>query len=1053
MATATHPRSQVENRLIAVQASKTRAHVVCGMRGLHRLRWLISLLCMLALLASPSARASSDAPHISQLHHTAWTVKEGAPGQITALAQTTDGFLWLATQHGLFRFDGISFEQYKPPGAATFPASSVAALYAPASGGLWVGFRYGVASFLHDGRLTNYGEAEGLPTGTVYGFAQDADGVVWAATYQGLARLDAGRWHAVGAASGYPGKQARAVFVDRDGTLWVASEDSLACLPRGGDRFTTLAATVGRISGIAQATDGSIWIAEADGGVRPVQGADGEVSTRAGIALPSAGLLFDRNGGLWATTLGDGVRRVRDPLLLGQPAVAGTPGAIEVFGKRDGLSADYLLPVLEDREGNIWVGTSRGLDRFRQANLVPAEFPDGAYDFTLVAGDAGDAGAIWAGTRNRGLMRLQDQRITTIALASQVTAAYRAPGGTIWLGGPTGLWTMQANTPVPVTQLPAGTQYSGVQAITETADGALLVSLNTPGVQRWKDGAWTRLPDDPAMPDGSSPLSLLTDARGRTWMGFARNEITLIEDGRSRRIGARDGLEVGNVTALLQGARHVWIGGERGLAYSDGRTVHTLRAPAGDPFRGISGALLAANGDLWLNGTRGVVQVAAEELTRVLADPTHRVRYALFDFLDGLPGTPAQFRPIPTAVQGSDGRLWFATTSGVVSVDPTRIVRNPLPPPVVIRSLRAGDKVHDIGATRLQLPAQADDLQIDYTALSLSIPERVRFRYRLEGFDDAWQDVGTRRVAFYNHPGPGHYRFRVIAANNDGVWNDTGASIAFSIAPRFFQTWWFRALCVLAGLHLLWLLWLLRVRALGRQIRTRLHERHMERERIARELHDTLLQSIQGLILRFQAVADTIPASEPTRQDMEKALDRADQVLVEGRNRVLDLRASTLYPGSLAEVFAKVAEELSRDHSADFRMASLGIEQAIDPIVRDEICGIGREALLNAYHHADARTIALEIVYSRDELRVRVVDDGRGVDAKVLEDGGRAGHWGFSGMRERAARIGGRLSIVSHPGAGTEVELRIPAAAAYRPQRAGLRWPWLKRRLGRGRRG
>jgi len=253
---------------------------------------------------------------------------------------------------------------------------------------------------------------------------------------------------------------------------------------------------------------------------------------------------------------------------------------------------------------------------------------------------------------------------------------------------------------------------------------------------------------------------------------------------------------------------------------------------------------------------------------------------------------------------------------------------------------------------------------------------------------------------------------------------------------------------VAATIGLLWLLYLLRLRQLGLHIRTRLHERHMERERIARELHDTLLQSIQGLILRFQAVAETIPPREPARMAMESALERADEVLVEGRDRVLDLRASTQYSGDLSEVFGKVAEELSQDHPAEFRVITTGVEQTLDPLVRDEIFRIGREALLNAYHHADAGNIEVEIDYSRDELRLRFMDDGRGVEAKVLEQGGRPGHWGLSGMRERAERIGGRLSIWSRPGAGTELEFRMPAAAAYRPCLKNSRWKWLPRIFG-----
>ena len=437
----------------------------------------------------------------------------------------------------------------------------------------------------------------------------------------------------------------------------------------------------------------------------------------------------------------------------------------------------------------------------------------------------------------------------------------------------------------------------------------------------------------------------------------------------------------------------------------------------------------------------GVIHIPAGQLALAQEDASYQVKHDLFDFLDGLPGTPAQFRPIPSAVLGSDGRIWLATTSGVVSVEPNRIQRNPLPAPVSIRQLKANGNSYASWETPTLQP-HTESVQIDYTGLSLSIPERVRFRYRLEGVDNDWQEAGGRREAFYTRLGPGKYRFQVIAANNDGIWNEEGDSLEFSIAPAFYQTSWVVILCVAAFLLLLYLLYMLRLKQLASHIRSRLHERHLERERIARELHDTLLQGIQGLILRFQAVTESIPVQEPARAAMERALDRADQVLVEGRDRVLELRAASTYSGDLEQVFTQLGEDLRQDQAVAFRVSSQGAPQSLDPIVRDEIFRIGREALFNACRHANASLIEVEILQNRDELRLRFLDDGRGVDAKVMEAGGKPGHWGFSGMRERAERIGGRLSIWSRSGSGTEVELRLPAASAYRPCLKQSRWKW-----------
>ena len=976
---------------------------------------------------------------IDQFHHTSWTVKDGAPGQVTALAQTTDGYLWLGTQTGLFRFDGVRFERYEPPGGQQLPSVSVSALFAPPSGGLWIGFRYGAASFLDDGRLSNYLPEDGFSTGTVFGFAKDRTGVVWAATFQGLVRLQGTRWERVGNDWGYSGKRAWAVYGDREGALWVATDEGMAFLPPGERRFHNASGHAGWESHIAQAADGTIWISGSNGSVRPFPLPPLPADQTAGDAqlqLTSASILFDRDGSLWIGSPGDGIRRLPFPDRLKGRRIARNSEFAEAFTEKDGLSADYVGPVLEDREGNIWFGTSRGLDRFRHNNLRPAVFPSGSHDFAL---GAGDRGVIWAGTKNRPLMRLQDQVVTIKTLAPPITCAHRDADGMVWLGGPGGIWRVVDDNVVEVAKLPAEVKRSGVQAIAKDRDDALWIALNVPGIFRLAKGAWTRFEDWPVLNVRATPLSILTDPAGRIWLGFSHNRITLVDGEKKLLLSSESGLDVGNVTALYRGAERLWAGGEHGLNFFDGTGFRVLKASSGAPFSGISGIVETPQGELWLNGARGVVRVPADEIRRATQDRDYLVRVELFDFLDGLQGTPAQFRPLPTAIRGTDSRLWFTTAGGVASIDPARIMRNPLPPTVLIRTLNADGKQYALSAV-LPLPVRTANLQIAYTALSLSIPERVQFRYKLEGLDHNWQDAGSRREAFYTNLQPGSYRFRVIAANNDGVWNQEGASLSFDIPPSFFQTWWFRTLCAVAGLGLFWLLYLLRLRQIRERLQGRLQERLAERERIARDLHDTLLQGVQGLILRFQAVAQRIPPAEPARALMEKTLERADEVLVEGRDRVRDLRESTTVSGNLPEALAAAGREFALDHPAGFSMIVQGAERPLHPIVCEEAYRIGREALANAFAHARAQQIEVEVAFDRREFRIRVRDDGQGIDAATLGAGGRPGHWGLSGMRERAHKIGARLTIWSGAGAGTELELKVPAATAYRSPSVLSRW-------------
>lgn len=996
---------------------------------------LLLVLCLLFQVLGSAAHALDAKRLVSQFHHTAWTVKQGAPGEITALAQTSDGYLWLATQIGLFRFDGVQFAKFDPPDSDAFPATSISALYATDNGGLWIGFRYGAVAFLKGNRLTRYGQAQGLPTSTVFRFAQDHDGTLWAATFTGLIRLKGSRWERPGPSWRFPGKQSRTVFVDSSGTLWVATERGVAVLRKGSTRFEEVPAQVGRISQIAQAPDGSIWIAESDGAVRQLR-LEGKAPTANVLSHASAGLLFDRDGTLWATTLGQGLYRQRPPAVAKGVASKGRDPGFENFRKTDGLSSDYVHPVLEDREGNIWVGSSRGLDRFRHSNVVPAMFPDGAQDFAIAPGDAG---ALLAGSRNNPLMQLQGQLLSFLDLPAPITSAYRDSDGVVWMGGPKGLWKLKEGRLTAITALPTR-NYSGVQAIAKDRYGALWVSLNTPGVYRLLDGQWQHFKNLQGMPAGSSPLTLLCASDGTLWMGFARGQISLMKGGSLRTLDAKQGLAIGNVTALSEGAAGIWIGGERGLAlFANGR-LRNVRAED-THFRGITGIVQTHAGDLWLNGAYGILHVTAAQFARLFVRSGRGPAYERFDFLDGVPGIPAQFRPIPTAVETSDGQLWFATTGGVVAIDPAAIRRNPIPPPVHIRSIIANEKTYQAGAEVLHLPAGIRNLQIAYTALSLSIPERVRFRYKLEGYDEAWQDAGSRRAAFYSDPGPGTYTFRVMAANNDGVWSEVGASLPLTIAPLYYQTVWFRVLCVLVALSAVCIGYLLRLRRLALQICLRMEERYDERERIARELHDTLLQGTQGLILRLHATSKKLPEDDPVRQDLEKAMDLAEHALADGRDRVRGLRGDVQYWNDLGNALLHVRDEVTVQPLPDMHLIVEGKPKQLLPGLAEELYRIGREAILNALHHAHARKLEIELGYHSRELRLRIRDDGIGMKEHAAS---RPGHWGLNGMYERSKRVGGHLEIRSRVGAGTEVSLRLPVSAAY-PRSPRWRWPALAR--------
>jgi signal transduction histidine kinase len=635
--------------------------------------------------------------------------------------------------------------------------------------------------------------------------------------------------------------------------------------------------------------------------------------------------------------------------------------------------------------------------------------------------------------------RYQDGRLSPPILKQRVTSLLRAADGTVWFGGAKTLWRERQGQLESLT--PPGPDRD-TQALALDKSGDLWASIVRSGVFRLKDGVWTPFGGIDALPRETA-ITIVRDRRDRLWFSYAGGSVAVLDGEQVRIYGAKDGLQIGNVMANHPGRIGHWLGGEFGLARFDGERFYSVRSAPELPLDGITGIVETKDGDLWLNGRPGIVHIAAIELEKSRLDPAYRVHGESLGAFDGIVGSAAMVRPLPTAIEAGDGKLWFATDTGIYGIDPARRVHNQMPPPVSIRTLTVGGQTFD-PVSGLTLPVRTNAVRFDYAGLSLTAAEKVRYRYRLDGVDTDWRELTAARQALYTNLRPGHYTFHVIAANNDGVWNEQGASLAFIIPPAFVQTGWFIALCVAGGAAAVWALVRLRVRRAAVRVRRRLEERMAERERIARELHDTLLQGVQGLLLRFQVAADRIPKGEPAREMMDRALERADQVLDEGRERVKALRAPVGGAPELPQALARIVEELAPADASPFRITVEGSVRELEPIVREEVQMIAREALTNAYRHATAGKIEAEIAYGDDALTVRIRDDGKGIDGEVLREG-RPGHFGLLGMRERAKRLRAHLRIWSRPGAGTEVELRIPAAIAYR-QAARRSWrPWWRR--------
>jgi signal transduction histidine kinase/ligand-binding sensor domain-containing protein len=975
--------------------------------------------CALSAVLCTAAYAQERPRTLSQFEHKAWTLRDGAPAYIATIAQTTDGVLWLGTSTGLYRFDGARFESFAGPPVQSLSQANVSALLALPDGTLWVGYRFGGASRIGPDGVTDFGEREGLPGGTLWQFAHDSDGVVWAGTNRGLARFDGDHWTRFGRERGLPGNYANPITVDRRGTLWAGTDSGVFVMSRGARKFEMRLRT--RLwtiqEAMREAPDGSIWSSAIGKGLIPLSDATGGAPpTGQHVTAEATGALFiDASANGWLSIKG-GVGR----LALRDSRGATAPQRVL---RADGLSGGTVYALLEDHEHNMWVGTDGGLDRFRPTKLRSVPLPS---PFNLPALVAGDDGSVLVASWWNSPVRIGgDGRMSTVAsVRDSIQCAYRDWHGVIWLGGARGLWRQQGSTFVRV-ELPTDA-HNGFQAIAVDGEDRLWISLVRKGVYRRTGHAWEKLDYQP-----DPAVYILSDGARRTWLGYTNNRLVRVEGDVSRTYTTADGLRVGNVLAIQVRGEHVWIGGERGLAQLSHDRIVQLTGADGDTFRGSSGIVETADGELWLNGAGGVTRIGAEEVREAVRDTTHRVRFERLDFHDGVDGAPSQIRPLPTVIEGTDGRLWFVTGTAVMWLDPRNLLRNRLPPPVQIRSLAVGDSNYAPRATQT-LPTGTRALQIRYTALSLSVPEHVRFRYQLAGSDTGWMDVGTRREAYYTNLGPGSYRFRVIASNEDGLWNDAGAAMNIVIPPTFAQTRLFLALCVLAAALATWMLYRLRVRSVAAAIRARFDATLAERIRIAGELHDTLLQGFTGITLHLQSVQGMLssrPAEAATT--LSRVLAQADAAIRAARCMVSDMRTHELDESDLPSALTTAARNAVADTSIEMRISTVGEPHRLERSIELAVLRIAREAIVNAVKHANPQHVDIVLSYERRELRLRVCDDGRGfsmIDAEVAPSGG---HWGIVGMRERAKSLRGVLEIAGTPTGGTIVSLSLPIAKAH----------------------
>jgi signal transduction histidine kinase len=707
-------------------------------------------------------------------------------------------------------------------------------------------------------------------------------------------------------------------------------------------------------------------------------------------------------------------------------------------------SAGAITALYEDREGDLWVGSSRGIERFRDSTFI-----------TYVEGELQSESSgpvyvdpqerIWFAPFEGGLHWMKDQRngkITKGGLGEDVVYSISGNHDELWVGRQRGGLThmhIEDGGPITKTYTQAnGLAQNSVYAVHQSADGTVWAGTLSGGVSALKNGRFTTYTTANGL-SSNTVASIAETPDGTIWFATP-NGADALQNGHWRVLLPRDGLPSENVNCFLSDTSGVlWIGTASGLVFFRSGRVETPNDVPESLREQIVGIAEDKNGWLWISTSNHVLRVPREKL---LSGAVHESEVTDFGLEDGLRGIEGVKRDQSVFVDGK-GKIWFSMNRGLSVVDPARVTGVSAPALVHIDGMFAdGNPVGLQGS--VHLAGAHRRITFNYDGLSLSMPERIRFKYKLEGVDEGWSNAAPAREVTYNNLGSGSYRFRVIASNSDGRWNSAESEVAFDIQRAYWQTWWFR-LSIVAALALAILLIVrLRVRALAARLNMRFEERLAERTRIAQELHDTLLQGFLSASMQLHVANDRLAVDSPAKPLVDRVLELMARVIDEGRNTVRGLRSSEASHGNLEESFSRLQQELFTSSNKGFRVIVEGTPRPLRPVIRDEFYFIGREGLVNAFRHSEATDIVIEIEYATNHLRISVRDNGRGIDPHVLRTG-RDGHWGLSGMRERAERIGARLRVLSRAAAGTEIELSVPSRIAFEPQLARPSKQWLSR--------
>jgi signal transduction histidine kinase/ligand-binding sensor domain-containing protein len=1010
-----------------------------------RTLFVISILLLSILPARINAQNRIDT----------WTTDSGLPqNSVTGLTQTPDGYIWFTTNDGLVRFDGVQFTVFNRGNTPALSNNRVSGAFCDESGRLWIHTEDGGVLVREGGAFKVAMRPGEVPPGMTSPFFNDPlGGVVFYVNHDQDRsehyRYQNGRFVPLE----FEGLEAdsKLILTDREGGLWVTNGKTVRRVKDGAIQTYDLHAFPGETYRIAyQDRQENIWLAFYDEhGQSLLRMRKGVIQSFELPGAPVCHLSEDLSGDLCVSVYKKGLYRIaKDQLTADRPSA----NALQIVAPVEGISdiaSGYLCP---DREGGIWIGTNKGLVRVLPQTIRVYSKKDGLPEDNVYPICEDRAGGIWAGIWESTLVRFENGRFKTVTPVGNdvhfMSSLFEDTRGRFWIGDLGSLRYLDKNRMIDFTEEAGFPRHTEFSVITQDRDGNLWFGTNR-GLGRYSAGQATVFTREDGLPD-ENIVAFLQASDGTIWAG-TRGGLASFQGGAIKAFTTADGLASNYIRSLYEDEDHaLWIGSYDGglTRFRDGRFTR-FTTKDGLSSNGVFCILEDGQGWFWMNSNQGIFRVRKQELNDFVEGKTTFLNSISYNKQDGLISVEGNGGRQPAGIKARDGKLWFPTAQGIAVIDPSSVPTNKLPPPIHIegvvidRTSVEEEKLQSAlnNRSEITLAPRQINLEIDYTGISFINPAQVKFKYKLEGLEQDWNEVGTRRAAYYSYLPPGEYTFHVIAANRDGVWNTEGASLRVRVFPPFYQTTWFVLLCVAAIGCIAWAAYRWRVHQVRVRLQLQFDERLSERTRIAQDLHDTLLQGFLSAFMQLDVANDNVSADSPAKPQLSRVQQLMAKVIEEGRNAVQGLRSNTDGSINLEQAFSRIQQELGIKNQIGFRVIVEGRPRPLNPVIRDEVYRTGREALVNAFRHSKAKSVEVEVEYAARHLRILVRDDGCGIDPEVLRSG-RERHWGLSGMRERAERIGARLKVSSRAGAGTEIELSVPGHVAFQAQsdRRRLRW-------------